>query len=132
VKSGDLDPASPARQSSIPRSGSFTEACRVSLKGQTGRGMDRLAGLRRWGAWAAAGTLCTGQTPMISCSGEVESARGCTAEALAGFIGTGTGNGTSSAWCDAGRAGLGVGRALASSGRVEHVEVFFCPCSKAC
>jgi hypothetical protein len=30
VKFGDLDPASPVRQSSIPRSRSFTEACRVS------------------------------------------------------------------------------------------------------
>jgi hypothetical protein len=46
VKSGDLDPASPARQSSIPRSGSFTEARRVSLEGWTGLGMALLAGLR--------------------------------------------------------------------------------------
>jgi hypothetical protein len=38
VKSGDLDPASPARQSSIPRSGSFTEARRVSFEGWTGGG----------------------------------------------------------------------------------------------
>jgi hypothetical protein len=30
------------------------------------------------------------------------------------------------------RAGSGAGRALARSGRVEHVEVFFYPCSKAC
>jgi hypothetical protein len=84
------------------------------------------------GAWAAAGTLCAGQTPVISCSGEVESARGRTAKALASFIGAGAGNGTGSAWRDAGRAGSGAGHALASSGRVEHVEVFFCPCSKAC
>jgi hypothetical protein len=48
VKSGDLDPVSPARQSSIPRSGSFTEARRVSLEGRTGLGMARLAGLRWW------------------------------------------------------------------------------------
>jgi hypothetical protein len=46
VKSGDLDPASPARQSSIPRSGSFTEESRVSLEGWTGLGMALLAGLR--------------------------------------------------------------------------------------
>jgi hypothetical protein len=46
VKSGDLDPASPARQSLIPRSGSFTEAHRVFLEGGTGLGMARLAGLR--------------------------------------------------------------------------------------
>jgi hypothetical protein len=48
VKFGDLDLASPARQSSIPRSGSFTEARRVSLESWTGLGMVRLAGLRWW------------------------------------------------------------------------------------
>jgi hypothetical protein len=31
----------------------------------------------------------------------------------------------------AGRAGSGAGRALAHSEHVEHVEVFFCPCSTA-
>jgi hypothetical protein len=36
------------------------------------------------------------------------------------------------AWRGAGHAGSGARRALARSGRVEHVEVFFCPCSKAC
>jgi hypothetical protein len=46
VKSGDLDPASPARQSSIPRSGSFTDARRVYSEGWTGLGMALLAGLR--------------------------------------------------------------------------------------
>jgi hypothetical protein len=65
-------------------------------------------------------------------SGEVESERGRTVEAFAGFIGADTGSGTGLAWCDAGRAGSGVGRALARSGRVEHVEVCFCPCSNAC
>jgi hypothetical protein len=48
VKSSDLDLVSSARQSSIPRSGSFTEARRVSLKGRTAQGMVRLAGLRWW------------------------------------------------------------------------------------
>jgi hypothetical protein len=43
------------------------------------------------GAQAAAGTSCVGATPAISCSGEVESARGRTAEALVGFIGVGAG-----------------------------------------
>jgi hypothetical protein len=68
---------------------------------------------------------------VISCSGEVESTLGRTTEALAGFIGAGAGNGTGSAWRDEGRVGSGARRAMASSGRVEHVEVFFCPCSKA-
>jgi hypothetical protein len=84
------------------------------------------------GVRAAAGTLCAGQTQVISCSGEVESAWGRMAEALVGFIGACAGNGTGSAWRDAGRAGSGAGRALASSRCIEHVQVFFCSCSKAC
>jgi hypothetical protein len=46
VKSGDSELASPARQSSIPRSGSFTEARRVYSLGWTGLGEALLAGLR--------------------------------------------------------------------------------------
>jgi hypothetical protein len=46
VKSGGLDPASLARQSSILRSGSFTEARGVSPVGWTGMGMAWLASLR--------------------------------------------------------------------------------------
>jgi hypothetical protein len=63
---------------------------------------------------------------------QVESERGHMVEALAGFVGTSAGNGMGSAWRDVGHAGSGAGRALASSGRIEHVEVCFCPCSKAC
>jgi hypothetical protein len=61
------------------------------------------------GARAAAGTLCAGQTLVILLSGEVESERGRTVEALACFIGAGAGNGTGSAWRDAGHAGSGAG-----------------------
>jgi hypothetical protein len=46
VKSGDLGPASPAKQTPIPRSGSFTETCTVFSEGWTGLGMAGLAGLR--------------------------------------------------------------------------------------
>jgi hypothetical protein len=46
AKSGDRELASPARQSSIPRSGSFTEARRVYSMGWTGLGEALLAGLR--------------------------------------------------------------------------------------
>jgi hypothetical protein len=46
VKSGDADQVSPARQSSIPGSGSFTETRRDSLEGRTGWGMARLADLQ--------------------------------------------------------------------------------------
>jgi hypothetical protein len=65
------------------------------------------------GARAAAGTPCAGQTPVILRSGEVESERGRTVEALAGFIGTGAGSGTGLSWCGA----RGVGR-RACSGEV--------------
>jgi hypothetical protein len=42
---------------------------------------------------AAAGTPCAGQTPTISCSGEVESALGRMTKTLADFIGAGMGRG---------------------------------------
>jgi hypothetical protein len=45
VKSGGRELASPARQSSIPRSGSFTEACTVYSEGRTRLGEALLAGL---------------------------------------------------------------------------------------
>jgi hypothetical protein len=45
VKSDDRELASPARQSSIPRSGSFTEARRVYSVGRTGLGEALLASL---------------------------------------------------------------------------------------
>jgi hypothetical protein len=46
AKSGDSELASPARQSLIPRSGSFTEARRVYSVGRTGLGEALLVGLR--------------------------------------------------------------------------------------
>jgi hypothetical protein len=58
--------------------------------------------------------------------------RGSTVEASGGFIGAGAGNGMGSAWRDVVHAGVGVGRALASSVRDEHVEVCFCSCSISC
>jgi hypothetical protein len=48
VKSGDADSVSPARQSLIPGSGSFTKTRGGSLEGRTGHGMARMAGLRWW------------------------------------------------------------------------------------
>jgi hypothetical protein len=49
VNSGDRGLASPAKQASIPRSGSFTEVCSVVSRGQMGLGKAGLAGLRRQG-----------------------------------------------------------------------------------
>jgi hypothetical protein len=43
--SGERGLASPAKQTPIPRSGSFTEACTVFSEGWTGLGMALLAGL---------------------------------------------------------------------------------------
>jgi hypothetical protein len=50
VKSGDRGLASPAKQSPIPCSGSFTEACIVSSKGRAWLGRALLAGLRWQGS----------------------------------------------------------------------------------
>jgi hypothetical protein len=58
--------------------------------------------------------------------------RGSTVEVSGGIIGAGVGNGAGSACRDAGHAGAGVGRALASSVHVEHVEVCFYSCSIPC
>jgi hypothetical protein len=52
--------------------------------GKSSAGRSTVAGDR-----VAAGTSFLGQTPMISGSGEVESMRGSTVEALVGFIGAG-------------------------------------------
>jgi hypothetical protein len=49
VNFGDRGLASPAKQTLIPRSGSFTEVCSVFSEGRTGLGKARLAGLRRQG-----------------------------------------------------------------------------------
>jgi hypothetical protein len=49
VNSSDRGLASPAKQPSIPRSGSFTEVCSVFSEGWMGLGRTWLAGLRRQG-----------------------------------------------------------------------------------
>ena len=51
VNSGDRGLASPVKQASIPRSGSFTEVCSLVSEGWTGLGKAGLAGLRRQGLW---------------------------------------------------------------------------------
>ena len=49
VNSGDRGLASPAKQASIPRSGSFTKVCLVVSGGRMGLEKAGLAGLRRQG-----------------------------------------------------------------------------------
>jgi hypothetical protein len=52
VHSSDRGLASPAKQTSIPRSGSFTEVCLLVSEGWTGLGRAELAGLRwQWLGW---------------------------------------------------------------------------------
>jgi hypothetical protein len=46
VNSGDRGLASPAKQASIPLSGSFTKVCSLVSEGWTGLGKAGLAGLR--------------------------------------------------------------------------------------
>jgi hypothetical protein len=66
----------------------------VESLSRVGRGWEWLCWLVYGGGdRAAAGTPRAGQTLAISCSGEVESARERMTEALAGFIGAGTGRG---------------------------------------
>jgi hypothetical protein len=102
------------------------------LRGLDGVGKGSVGQSTVAGARVAAGTPCTGQTPVVSGSGEVERARRGTAEVPGGFIGAGASNGAGWALARHGAREVGRGRALARAERVEHVEVFICPCSKAC
>jgi hypothetical protein len=65
-------------------------------------------------------------------SGEVESERGRTVEALVGFIGTSAGSGMGLARRGAVHAGLSAGACSGAPELVEHVGVCFCLCSNAC
>ena len=61
---------SPAKQTPIPCSGSFPEACTAFSEGWAGLEMALLAGLRWQRGWAAAGSLRTGKRRRAN-SGEV-------------------------------------------------------------
>jgi hypothetical protein len=102
------------------------------LRGLDGVGKGSVGRSTVAGARVAAGTPCTGQTSVVSGSDEVERARRGTAEVPGGFIGAGAGNGDGWALARRGAREVGRGRALVRAERVEHVEVFICPCSKAC
>jgi hypothetical protein len=73
-----------------------------------------------------------GQTPVGLSSGEVERVRRGTVKIPGGFIGAGAGHGAGWSLARRGAREVRRGRALARAERVEHVEVFICPCSKAC
>jgi hypothetical protein len=61
VESDDRGLASPAKQTPIPCSGSFTEVCTIFSEGRTGLGRVLPTGLRWQGDWAAADTPYTGK-----------------------------------------------------------------------
>jgi hypothetical protein len=84
------------------------------------------------GSRAVAGTPCVEQSSVNLRSDEVESERGRTVEASAGFIGAGAGVGTGLAWRGAVHAGPSAGACSGAPERVEHVGVCFCLFSNAC
>jgi hypothetical protein len=77
-------------------------------RGSAGRSM--VAGAR-----VAAGTPCTGQTPVVSGSGEVEHARRGTVEVPGCFIGAGTSHGAGLALARSGARGGVLWRAQSTS-----------------
>jgi hypothetical protein len=127
VNSGDRGLASPVKQASIPRSESFTDVCTLVSEGWTGLGKAALAGLRRqWLGWPRArrarangGELSFGE--VWACAEECS-------RRLSGLYRRGHGPGR---WLAVGATRGARGRALVHTERVEHVELFFCPCSTA-
>jgi hypothetical protein len=73
-----------------------------------------------------------GQTPVSLSSGEVERAQKDTVKVTRRYIGAGAGHGGGWPLARRGARGGARGRALASSERVEHVALCFCPCSSLC
>jgi hypothetical protein len=131
VESGDRGLASPAKQTSIPRSGAIPRCAQSSPR--VGRGWEGLG----WPVYGGRdsggrGHAVHGQTPVSLSSGEVERVRRGTVKVPGHFIGTGAGHGAGLALARREAREVGRGRALARAERVEHVEVFICPCSKAC
>jgi hypothetical protein len=92
VESGDRGLASPAKQTPIPRSWSFTEVCTVFSEGWTGLGRVLLAGLRWRGIGRPRARRARANTVILG-SGEVERVRRGTVEVPGCFIGAGVGHG---------------------------------------
>jgi hypothetical protein len=100
---------------------------------RVGRGWERLC----WPVYDGKGSsgrghAVHGQTPVSLSSGEVESARKGTVKVTGRYIGAGAGHGVGWPLARRGSREVGRGRALACAERVEHMEVFICPCSNAC
>jgi hypothetical protein len=73
-----------------------------------------------------------GQTTVSLGSGEVERVRRGMVKVTGRYIGAGAGHGVGWPLARCGAHGGARGRALASSERVEHVALCFCPCSSLC
>jgi hypothetical protein len=102
------------------------------LRGLDGVGKGPVGRSTVAGESGGRGHAVHGQTPVVLGSGEVERVRRGTIKVPGCFIGASAGHGASWALAQRGARGARVGRALASSERVEHVAVAFCPCSCAC
>ena len=102
------------------------------LRGSDGVGKGSVGRSTVAGGSGGRGHAVHGQTPVGLGSGEVERVRRGTVEVPGGFIGAGAGHGTGLALARRGARGGARGRALASSERVEHVALCFCPCSSLC
>jgi hypothetical protein len=94
-------------------------------KGSVGRSMVA-------GESGGRGHAVHGQTPVGLSSGEVERVQRGTVKVPGCFISAGAGHGAGLALARRGARWGTRGRALASSERVEHVALCFCPCSSLC
>ena len=100
------------------------------LRGLDGVGKGPVGRSTVAGGSGGRGHAVHGQTPVGLSSGEVERVRRGTVKVPGRFIGVG--HATSLALARRGARGGARGRALASSERVEHVALCFCPCSSLC
>jgi hypothetical protein len=102
------------------------------LRGLDGVGKSSVGRSTVAGGSGGRGHAVHGQTPVGLGSGEVERVRRGTVKVPGCFIGAGAGHGADLALARRGARGGARGRALASSERVEHVVLCFCPCSSLC
>jgi hypothetical protein len=102
------------------------------LQGSDGVGKESAGRSTVAGGSSGRGYAVHGQTPVGLGSGEVERVRRGMVKLPGRFIGAGAGHGVDLALARRGARGGACGRALASSERVEHVALCFCPCSSLC
>jgi hypothetical protein len=102
------------------------------LRGLHGAGKGSAGRSTVAGGSGGRGHAVHGQTPVGLGSGEVERVRMGTVKVPGGFIGAGASHGAGWSLARRGARGGARGRALASSERVEHVALCFCPCSSLC